>query len=255
MDEKPGYDDLLLKIDQLKRANRKLKRNEFRLEALLALNQMTNVGEKGIREYALESIVSLTKSKAGYLHFVNEDKKSIELVLWSRDVLKSCSAEKKTHYPLDQAGIWADSIRLRKPVVHNDYQNMQRKKGYPKGHFHVLRHLGIPIFDSEKIVAVAGVGNKETPYNDSDLSQTLLFMNSMWTILKQKKAVKEINTLREIIPICSFCKKIRDDKGYWEKVDVYIRKHLQSDISHAICPDCMKVHYPEFDFKKHYSKV
>ena len=58
-------------------------------------------------------------------------------------------------------------------------------------------------------------------------------------------ALKEIKTLRGILPLCSFCKKIRDDKGYWEQVDVYIHKYSQADISHSICPDCAKEHYPD----------
>ena len=244
MDKKPSYNDLLEKIRRLEIANRNLKQNEARLESLLALRQLTDVSEREIREFALESVVSLTQSKAGYLHFVNEDQKTIELVSWSKGALKMCSAEKTTHYPIDQAGIWADCIRLRIPVVHNDYQNMNIKKGYPEGHFKVIRHLSVPIFDSEMIVAVAGVGNKETPYDDSDLRQTLLFMNSMWTILKQKKAAEEIKVLRGILPLCSFCKKIRDDEGYWEQVDIYIHKHSQADISHSICPECLKKHYP-----------
>ncbi len=62
-----------------------------------------------------------------------------------------------------------------------------------------------------------------------------------------QEALKEIKTLRGILPLCSFCKKIRDDKGYWEQVDVYIYKHLQADISHSLCPDCAKEHYPDLD--------
>lgn len=65
-------------------------------------------------------------------------------------------------------------------------------------------------------------------------------------IAELKKALDEIKTLRGILPLCSFCKKIRDDKGYWERVDVYIHKHLQADISHSICPECMQKHYPEY---------
>jgi len=59
-----------------------------------------------------------------------------------------------------------------------------------------------------------------------------------------QKALDEITTLRSILPLCSYCKKIRDDKGYWEQVDVYIHKHLQTDISHSVCPECAKEHYP-----------
>ena len=62
-------------------------------------------------------------------------------------------------------------------------------------------------------------------------------------------ALKEIKTLRGILPICSFCKKIRDDEGYWEQVDVYIHKHSQADFSHGICPECAKKHYPDMEIK------
>jgi PAS domain S-box-containing protein len=60
-----------------------------------------------------------------------------------------------------------------------------------------------------------------------------------------QKAMNEIKALKGVLPFCSFCKKIRDDKGYWEKIDVYIRNHSQADISHGVCPECMKKHYPE----------
>ncbi len=55
----------------------------------------------------------------------------------------------------------------------------------------------------------------------------------------------EVKALRGILPLCSFCKKIRDEDGYWEQVDVYIHKYSEADISHSICPECMKKHYPE----------
>lgn len=60
-----------------------------------------------------------------------------------------------------------------------------------------------------------------------------------------KKALDEINTLEGILPLCSFCKKIRDEEGHWEQVDVYIDKHSEADISHSVCPDCMEKHYPD----------
>jgi len=67
----------------------------------------------------------------------------------------------------------------------------------------------------------------------------------MTYVLKQQSS--EIKELRSILPLCSFCKKIRDDKGYWEQVDVYIHKYSQADISHSICPECAKEHYPDLD--------
>jgi PAS domain S-box-containing protein len=61
----------------------------------------------------------------------------------------------------------------------------------------------------------------------------------------QKKIEEEIKNLIGILPLCSYCKKVRNDSGYWEQVDVYIHKYSQADVSHSICPDCMKKEYPE----------
>jgi hypothetical protein len=65
------------------------------------------------------------------------------------------------------------------------------------------------------------------------------------TIKELGKALHEVKTLRGIVPICSFCKKIRNDKGYWDQVEVYVSRHTDADFSHSVCPDCMAKHYPE----------
>jgi PAS domain S-box-containing protein len=70
-------------------------------------------------------------------------------------------------------------------------------------------------------------------------------------IKRLRDSLAEIKTLRGILPFCSFCKKIRDDKGYWEQVDIYINKHFEADISHSICPECFKKHYPN-EYKEIY---
>jgi hypothetical protein len=65
-------------------------------------------------------------------------------------------------------------------------------------------------------------------------------------ITKLQDALAKIRTLRGIIPICSSCKKIRDDKGYWNQIENYIKEHSDADFSHGICPECAKKLYPEF---------
>ena len=58
--------------------------------------------------------------------------------------------------------------------------------------------------------------------------------------------ISEIKTLTGLLPICSSCKKIRDDKGCWSKIESYIQEHSEVDFSHGICPECAKKLYPEF---------
>ena len=61
-----------------------------------------------------------------------------------------------------------------------------------------------------------------------------------------EKALEEIKTLRGIVPICSFCKKIRDDEGFWNQVEAYMSAHSEARFSHSICPQCLEENYPEF---------
>ncbi|ROQ90215.1 MASE3 domain-containing protein [Desulfosoma caldarium] len=62
---------------------------------------------------------------------------------------------------------------------------------------------------------------------------------------KLKAALKEIKTLQGLLPICSYCKKIRDNQGDWHSLEVYLRSHTNAMLSHGICPDCLRKHYPD----------
>ncbi len=62
-----------------------------------------------------------------------------------------------------------------------------------------------------------------------------------------EQALGEVKKLRGILPICSNCKKIRDDQGYWKQIETYIREHSEADFSHGICPDCLNELSPEFN--------
>ena len=65
-------------------------------------------------------------------------------------------------------------------------------------------------------------------------------------ILKLQEALDNIKTLNGLLPICSNCKKIRDDKGYWNQIESYIRDHSEAEFSHGICPECAKKYYPDY---------
>ncbi len=68
-------------------------------------------------------------------------------------------------------------------------------------------------------------------------------------VLELKKALDEIKTLSGFLPICASCKKIRDDKGYWNEVEKYVTDHSDAQFSHGLCPECAEKLYPEY-FKK-----
>jgi len=60
-----------------------------------------------------------------------------------------------------------------------------------------------------------------------------------------QEALNNIKTLKGLIPICASCKKIRDDQGYWNELEIYIAKNADIEFSHSLCPDCLRKHYPE----------
>jgi len=70
-----------------------------------------------------------------------------------------------------------------------------------------------------------------------------------------QKALSEVKTLRGFLPICSHCKKIRDDKGYWNQIESYIRDRSDAEFSHGICPECTKKYYPDFNLYDEWWKV
>lgn len=74
------------------------------------------------------------------------------------------------------------------------------------------------------------------------------------TIIQLRSAVKQIKTLRGIVPICMHCKNIRDDQGFWKQVEEYVREHTEAEFSHGICPDCLRTVYPDVadDILKNY---
>lgn len=66
-------------------------------------------------------------------------------------------------------------------------------------------------------------------------------------IQELKEALAQVKTLSGLLPICSGCKKIRDDQGYWNRIENYISKHSDAEFSHGICPDCAQRYFPDYE--------
>ena len=65
-------------------------------------------------------------------------------------------------------------------------------------------------------------------------------------VIYERELEKEVRILEGILPICSFCKKIRNKDGNWERLEQYIRAHSEAEFSHGMCPECAKQHYPDY---------
>jgi hypothetical protein len=82
------------------------------------------------------------------------------------------------------------------------------------------------------------------------LSNRTLAVAAIWisAVLawQRTKAAEQVALLRDLLPMCASCHKIRDDKGYWSQVEEYLEAQTQTMLTHGICPDCMQKWYPEF---------
>lgn len=121
----------------------------------------------------------------------------------------------------------------------------------------VMLFLGVTLFISsshydilEKIVVFS------RQHEDWEIDEIIIvfifFMFAMavfWIrrLLQLRQALSEIKQLRGILPICSACKKIRDDQGYWQQIESYVQEHSEALFSHGICPDCMDRLYKDLD--------
>ncbi len=187
-----AHDELELRVEET-------RLNEARLEAVLQLSHMTEASLKEITDFALDQAVALTESKIGYVAFMNEDETVLTMHSWSSEVMAECAVtDKPLVYPVVTTGLWGEAVRQRKPIVTNDYSAPNPwKKGVPEGHIGLRRHMNVPIIDEGRIVIVAGVGNKEADYNESDVRQLSLLMSGMWTLIKRNRMQAELRQHRD----------------------------------------------------------
>lgn len=176
------------------------KREENLFKARLKIHEFAkNAQIKEILQKTLDEAEKLTNSNIGFYHFVDEESGMLELQQWSTNTLKTfCKLTGHEHlYQISQAGIWTDCLKTRQVIVHNDYQSLTNKKGYPEGHAHVIRELVVPVIRKEKIVAILGIGNKENFYNELDVEITQKLADMAWDIAELKLKELELDSQKK----------------------------------------------------------
>jgi PAS domain S-box-containing protein len=167
------------------------KRAENLIRVRLSLVEFAAVHSlEELLQKTLDEVGALTESPVGFYHFVDKDQKTLSLQAWStRTVNEFCKAEGQgMHYGIDKAGVWVDCVRQRQPVIHNDYYSLPHRKGFPEGHAPVARELVVPIMRGGSIVAILGIGNKPTNYNDIDVEVVSYLADVAWEIAERKRA-------------------------------------------------------------------
>ena len=179
----------------------KQTQNERVLSTRLRLVEKANhMSSQELLQAFMDEAETLTESHIGFFHFLDEDQETIHLQVWSSKTRNEMCvlAPEQEHYPLSQAGVWVDCARERRPVIHNDYASLPHKKGYPEGHAHIVRELVVPVFRNDKIVAILGVGNKATLYDEDDVNVINELADLAWDIVLRRRA-EELQRNSEIL--------------------------------------------------------
>jgi len=141
-------------------------------------------------QFALDEIETLTDSAIGFFHFIEGDEKTLGLQIWSTSTLENMSTGEANngHYDVDQAGVWADAVRQRKPILHNNFNLLPHRKRMPDGHAPIVREIVVPILRDEKVVAILGLGNKLRDFTPYDVELISTFADFALDIVEHKQA-------------------------------------------------------------------
>ncbi|WP_051554296.1 PAS domain S-box protein [Desulfobulbus elongatus] len=141
---------------------------------------------------------TLTGSTTGFYHLLGADQLTLSLQAWSAGTRHLCRAEGAgLHYPVGEAGVWTDCIRERRTVIHNDYASLPHRRGLPPGHVPVVRELVVPVMRGGAVVALLGVGNKPTEYNEQDVEAVTALADLAWDIAERKRAEEALRASEE----------------------------------------------------------
>lgn len=197
----------------------------------------------------------LTGAIAGYVALLNENGDENEVLFLEAGGLP-CTVDQQL--PMPVRGLRGVAYKTGKAVYENNFLNSKWIKFMPEGHVDLKNVMFAPLNLDGKTVGIMGLANKSGDFTDEDASiasvlgdlAAVALRNARYLdLLNQKnkfleKALAEIKTLRGFLPICMHCKQIRNDEGFWQKVELYVEEHSEAQFTHSICDSCMEKLYP-----------
>jgi transcriptional regulator with GAF, ATPase, and Fis domain len=198
----------------------------------------------------------ITGAVSGYVALLSENGEENEVLFLEAGGMP-CTVDPELPMPI--RGLRAVAYETHRAAYDNDFMNSEWVKFMPGGHVVLQNVMFAPLNLDGKTVGIMGLANKPTHFTDEDAEIAAVFgelaaialANSRYLdILNEKNnalehALSEIKTLRSILPMCSHCRKVRDDEGVWSRLEAYVMDHAGTHFSHGLCPDCLRELYPE----------
>lgn len=193
------------------------------------------------------------------------------------EVLKANINENNPYHEgiiVEAANHYCEEVINTKSTLHIKYAPETEKwKNAPELKHNMVSYLGFPVSwpNGDIFGTICVLDQKANSYSEQYkmlIEEFKYLIEAHLTVSIQRfeiakknreleKALKEIKQLQGIIPICSKCKKIRNDRGFWEQVEVYVAAHTNALFSHGLCPTCLKDLYPEYkskDMRTHFEE-
>ena len=204
-------------------------------------------------------------STSGYVALLTEDGNENEVLFLEAGGLP-CTVDPELPMPI--RGLREMCYRNDAAVYDNDFMNSEWVQYMPKGHVRLSNVLFAPLSIQNKTVGVIGLANKKGGFtkddalmatgfgelaaialqNSRNLDERIRAEKQREKVIEDLKiALSEVKKLSGLLPICSQCHKIRDDKGYWTRIEAYIQDHSEAEFTHSICRECAKKLYPDMD--------
>ena len=165
-------------------------RNRERLEILLHLAEMDSVDEQKLAEFVLDAGCRLTESPLAFIGKLSPDETVFETAAWSKPVKEDSPLARMTRFlPCEKAGIWAEAVRKRTPVIVNGHiAPPEGESRSPPGYDPATRFVSVPIFEAQRLVLVFTVASRETGYTSIDVDNLTLLAQGVWNHLRKRSA-------------------------------------------------------------------
>jgi len=201
----------------------------------------------------------ITGATAGYVALLSDDGTENQ-VLFLDSGGRPCTVDPELPMPI--RGLRATAYQMNKTVYENAFVSSSWVDFLPQGHVALENVMFAPVTMDGQPVGLIGLANSLQGFTAREARIAAAFGEMASVALREcrineererlidqlQKALAEIKTLRGFLPICSHCHKIRDDEGYWQRVEEYIQERAGVQFTHGICPECARKYYPDIDW-------